>query len=184
MRLAYRSNIILVLLGIVVLSAVNLSVAVASPSPTSVDPNIFREIVSPTATVAIHISETTRGHWNSLGLPHADWQQWHIYGFLMEQLRSDGTPFDVVLDTDIDAGLLMDVNEPRYAILFSLVNDCISDSTAAQIENFVSAGGHAFVGSTSWTRDEDGNLRGEGSSTGKYDWNLINVSADNWFSQR
>ena len=121
------------------------------------------DFVSPTATVAIHVSETTKAHWSSLGGPHAAWQAWHVYGFLMEQLRSDGTSFDVVSDAEIDAGSLMDGTSPKYAILFSLANDCISDAAAAQIDAFVSAGGHAFVGSTSWTRDETCTLRGGGA---------------------
>ena len=164
-------SIALILLGII-------SVSFADPAET----NAFKDFVSPTATVAIHISEATKTHWDSLGGPHDEWQQWHIYGFLMEQLRSDGTPFNVVLDADIEAGLLMDAGTPRYAILFSLANDCIADAVAAQIETFVAAGGHVFVGSTSWTRYENGIIRGTGTESGKYDWNLINVDADNWFS--
>ena len=76
--------------------------------------------MTPTATVAIHISETTTAQWGTLGGGHGAWDPWHIYGFLMEQLRSDGTPFDVVTDAAIDADALMDGAFPRYAILFSL----------------------------------------------------------------
>lgn len=163
---------------------VGLSAVKADPNdkpPLELDKSVFEEIVSSTATVAIHISEATRTHWNNLGGPHNDWQHWHIYGFLMEQLRSDGTPFDVVLDADIHTGALMNEGELRYAIVFSLANDCISDDVAAKIEDFVSAGGHVFVGSTSWTRNENGVLRGTQPIEGKYDWTLINAGADNWF---
>ena len=120
------------------------------------------DFLNSTATVAIHRSETTEAAWGSLGGPHDAWQPWHVYGFLMEQLRSDGTPFDVVSDAEIDAGNLMDGGTPKYAILFSLANDCMSDATAAQIRTFVGAGGHAFIGSTTMTRDETCVLRGGG----------------------
>lgn len=124
------------------------------------------EFVSPTATVAIHVSETTKALWNSLGSPHNEWNMWHIYGFLMEQFRADGTPFAVVSDADIGMGFLMNGQMPRYAIVFSLANDCISNETALKIKEFVFAGGHAFVGSTSWTRNENGVLRN--SPVGKF----------------
>ena len=125
-------------------------------------PSLCGDFLSSTATVAIHRSETTEAAWGSLGGPHDAWQPWHVYGFLMEQLRSDGTPFDVVSDANIDAGSLMDGGTPKYAILFSLANDCMSDATAARIETFVGAGGHAFIGSTTMTRDETCVLRGGG----------------------
>jgi len=134
-----------------------------------------------TATVAVHVSETTKAQWSSLGGPHADWQSWHVYGFLMEELRSDGTPFDVVSDVDIEAGRLMNGASPRYAILFSLANDCISDAAAAQVEAFVGAGGHAFVGSTSWTRDGSCNLRGGGNAPPIYTPAQVSVTAQNSF---
>jgi len=138
---------------------------------------------SPSATVAIHVSETTAAQWNSLGGPHADWKPWHIYGFLMEELRSDGTPFDILSDAQITAGALMSGGTPKYAILFSLANDCISNAAAAQIETFVSAGGRAFVGSTSWTRDENCVLRSGGGGGGAiYTPAQVTATAQNFFS--
>lgn len=140
----------------------------------------FSDFTSTSATVAIHVSENTAAAWSTLGGPHEDWPRpWHIYGFLMEQLRADGTPFDVVTDADIVRGKLMLAGgAPRYAIMFSLANDCVSDAAAERIESFVRAGGHAFVGSTSWTRNERCQLRGDSI----YIPTHIGVSAENDFS--
>lgn len=144
----------------------------------------FSDFTSPTATVAIHVSENTTAGWPTLGGPHVDWPRpWHIYGFLMEQLRSDGTPFDVVTDADITRGkLVLAGGAPRYAILFSLADDCISEITASRIEAFVRAGGHAFVGSTSWTRNERCELRGVPGGTPIYEPTDVIVTAENSFS--
>ena len=132
--------------------------------------------------VAIHISEYTAAHWNTLGGPHNDWKYWHIYGFLMEAFQSDGTPYTVLTDANIEAGALLDSGTPRYPILISLAAACISNLEADQIRAYVQAGGHAYAGSTAWTRDETCQLRGASSNTGKYAWNTVNVYADNFFS--
>ena len=130
---------------------------------------------------AIHVSENTAAHWDTLGGPHNDWKYWHIYGFLMEALRSDGTPYVILSDADIEAGALLTNSQPKYPILISLATDCISDATANQIKSFVQAGGHAYAGSTAWTRDENCQLRGAGALAGKYDWHDVVVTADNYF---
>jgi hypothetical protein len=148
----------------------------------------FLAFTAPTGTVAIHISEATAKGWDTLATDTADgnlalahshtsgWKYWHIYGFLMEQLRSDGTPFTVVSDADIADGRLMvtdadraaDVEAgrpprrrgmPKYAVIFSLANTCASAAVAAGVDGFVLAGGHAVVGSTSWTRDSACGIR-------------------------
>ncbi len=140
--------------------------------------------MAPSATVAIHVSETTKAQWGSLGGPHADWQPWHVYGFLMEQLRSDGTPFAVVSDADIEGGALLNAGTPRYAILFSLANDCMSDAAAAQVAAFVSAGADAFIGSTTGTHDENCVLRSTGGPGGPpiYTPAQVAATAQNSFS--
>ena len=159
-------------------------VGVTAGPETCPEKGLFSDFTSPTATVAIHLSEHTRIGWPALGGPHDDWPRpWHIYGFLMEQLRADGTPFDVVTDADISGGkLVLAGGAPRYAILFSLANDCISDQAAKQIMNFVRAGGHAFVGSTSWTRNEGCKLRGVPGGTPIYEPTNVQVTAENSFS--
>ena len=136
----------------------------------------------PVPVVAIHVSETTDACWDSLSGPYDDWKYWHIYGFLMESLKSDGTPYVVVSDAGITDGILMSGTMPKYPILISLAAACISDATASEIKEFVQAGGHAYVGSTSWTRNESGVLRGVSGTSGKYAWTSVTVSADNYFS--
>ncbi|MBX2849983.1 MAG: discoidin domain-containing protein, partial [Acidiferrobacterales bacterium] len=132
-------------------------------TPSSAD---FSEFTTDQATVAIHLSENTKRNWQKLssqpdyfGLAHSNsrgWKYWHIHGFLMEQLRSDGTPFKVVSDSEIRNGLLRDeMGLPRYATLFSLNNPCISDETSTEIDAFVIAGGGVISGGASWTRDQE-----------------------------
>ena len=66
MKTNHHYCLILVLFGVISVSFVEAAV-----------PDTFENIISPTATVAIHVSETTKEHWNSLGGPHDEWQQWH-----------------------------------------------------------------------------------------------------------
>jgi len=108
--------------------------------------------------VAIHVSESTQRNWESLPGPHREWQYWHIYGFLMESLRSDGTPFVAVSDEQIAAGKLQTNAEPAYPLLISLASTCVSKKVAARITQFAKSGGHVLVGSTAFTHDEQGQL--------------------------
>lgn len=159
--------------------------AVSAQSPAFVEPPpepIGAGSGNTMPLVAIHISEYTAAHWTTLGGPHNDWKYWHIYGFLMEAFQSDGTPYTVLTDANIEAGALLDSGTPRYPIFISLAAACISDLEADQIRAYVQAGGHAYAGSTAWTRDETCQLRGASSNTGKYAWNTVNVYADNFFS--
>lgn len=104
--------------------------------------------------VAVHVSENTELHW-----PYTSWLYFHTYQFLEEALRSDGTPFVEVSDFDIESGALLDGTSPRYPILISLATECVSDSEAQQIKNYVNAGGHVYVGSSAWTKYADGQAR-------------------------
>ncbi|TKR30226.1 hypothetical protein FCE95_08785 [Luteimonas gilva] len=148
----------------------------------AVGPADFQGIANHNASVAIHVSENTDSQWgaivDSANRPDpylstlqgpGGWKYWHIYGFLMEQLRSDGTAFDVVFDSDIANGALFvsqaDVGadiaagrvprhrgEPKYAALFSLSNICSSDAVVAAIDGFVLGGGRAIVGGASYIK--------------------------------
>lgn len=63
-------------------------------------------------------------------------------------------------DDEIADGALVDgVGAPRFPILFSLAAEFISDEVAERIRAYVSAGGHAYVGGASWTRDTSGEPR-------------------------
>ena len=104
--------------------------------------------------VAINVSENTEAHWTN-----PSWNYLAIYRMLEEALKSDGTPFVEISDATIESGALLVSGVPKYPILFSLASECVSDSEASQISSYVSAGGFAYVGSSSWTKYENGSSR-------------------------
>jgi hypothetical protein len=102
--------------------------------------------------VAVHVSGYTDSKWI-----YTSWKYFQIYELLEEALRSDGTPFVEITDTEIESGgLLTDSGLPKYPILFSLSAECISSTEAQEIKEYVQAGGFAYAGSSSWTRKQDG----------------------------
>jgi hypothetical protein len=102
--------------------------------------------------VAVHVSEYTRSHWF-----YTSWTYFQIYELLEEALRSDGTPFVEVNDSQVESGyLLTGSGLPKYPIFISLGAECISSVEAQRIRDYVQAGGFAYVGSSSWTRNQDG----------------------------
>jgi len=109
--------------------------------------------------VAIHVSEATAAHWNKLGGPHADWKYWHTWGFLMEAFHGDGTRYIRITDADVQQGKLLQDGRPAFPIVFSLASACIADRTASQFDRYLRSGGHVYLGSTAWTRSEDGDPR-------------------------
>jgi hypothetical protein len=110
---------------------------------------------TPTPTlpkVAVHVSQYTEAHW-----PYTTWKYFQMYSILEEALRSDGTPFVEITDSEIEGGgLLTSSGLPKYPILFSLAAECISSGEAQKIKDYVQAGGFVYVGSSSWTRKSDG----------------------------
>jgi len=102
--------------------------------------------------VAIHVSEYTQAKW-----PYITWKYFQIYSIIEESLRSDGTPFIEITDAQIESGgLLTGTGSPKYPIFISLAAECISGLEAQKIKEYVQAGGFAYVGSSSWTRNQDG----------------------------
>src|SRR5882762_8544835 len=125
--------------------------------------------------VAIHDSELTRAL-ESINASNAtptgpgttgkEWwpTDWHYFVMpesLKEAFRSDGTPFAVVGDSNITAGLLLTNGAPRYPIVFSLASEAIRDDEIAPFTNYVAAGGFLFVGGSSFSRNIDGTGRGD-----------------------
>ncbi len=104
--------------------------------------------------VAVHVSENTVNTWS-----YRNWKHWHASEFLIRALDSDGTPYDLVSDAQIEAGQLFENGALRYPILISLGNEALSDTARDQIRSFVSNGGHAYVGSSSWTKYPNGQPR-------------------------
>ena len=102
--------------------------------------------------VAIHVSEYTQAKW-----PYTSWKYFQMYSIIEESLRSDGTPFVEITDAQIEGGNLLTASgSPKYPIFISLAAECISSLEAQRIKEYVQAGGFAYVGSSSWTRNQDG----------------------------
>jgi hypothetical protein len=128
--------------------------------------------------VAIHDSEYTRALENQnasgatptgLGATGRQWwpTDWHYFVMpeaMKESLRSDGTAFTVVGDSNILAGALLTNGVPKYPILISLAAEAIHDNEIAALTNYVAAGGFLFVGSSSFTRNTNGTTRGNFAS--------------------
>ena len=117
--------------------------------------------------VAIHDSELTRALETMTasgatptgpGTTSNQWwiTQWHYFVMpdaVKEALRSDGTAFTVVGDSNILAGVLTNADgSPKFPILFSLASEAVDNGEIAQLTNYVAAGGFLFVGSSSFTR--------------------------------
>src|SRR5208282_3885796 len=90
-----------------------------------------------------------------------NWNYFVMPDSVKETLRSDGTTFTVVGDSNIEAGVLTNADgSPKYPILISLASEAIDNSEIAELTNYVAAGGFLFVGSSSFTRNTNGTTRG------------------------
>src|SRR5205085_4661043 len=105
--------------------------------------------------VAVHDSELTRALETmpavsptptGAGTSGKQWwpTNWHYFVMpeaIKEALRSDGTAFTVVGDSNITAGVLLTNGAPRFPIVISLASEAIRDDEIAQFTNYVAAGG-------------------------------------------
>lgn len=132
----------------------------------------------PEPLVAIHVSELTQALEaipvtsvnpsipTGAGFTGFQWwyTSWHYFvahESMKETLRSDGTPFVEISDSDIASGKLRySDGSPRYPILISLASEAIADNAIAPLSAYVSAGGFLVSGSSSFTRRPDGTYRG------------------------
>src|SRR5262249_56137922 len=80
---------------------------------------------------------------------------------MKEALRSDGTAFTVVGDSNITAGVLITNGAPKYPIVISLASEAVRDDEIAAFTNYVAAGGFLFVGSSAFTRNTSGTARAD-----------------------
>jgi hypothetical protein len=145
--------------------------------------------------VAIHDSELTRAlasipatNGGPTG-PYATGFEWWLTNwnyFVMpdsvkEALRSDGTAFTTLGDSNIAAGQLLGTNgQPNYPILISLGSEAIDDSEIAVLTNYVAAGGTLLVGGSSFTRSTNGATRGDFAIASAMGIHMVNASLFNW----
>src|SRR2546423_1184612 len=138
-----------------------------------VAPAVFGQGMQP--YVAIHDSELTRALESmpavaptpmGAGATGNQWwtTNWHYFVMpeaMKEELRSDGTAFTVIGDSNITAGALLVNGQPKYPIMISLAAEAIRDDEIGPLTNYVAAGGFLFVGSSSFTRNTNGTTRGD-----------------------
>ena len=144
--------------------------------------------------VAIHDSELTRAleSMNASGSTPTgpgttgkEWwtTDWHYFVMpesLKEAFRSDGTPFTVVGDSNITAGVLLTNGMPRYPIVFSLASEAIRDNEIAAFTNYVAAGGFLFIGGSAFSRNTNGTTRGDFAFANQMGLHAAGSSLSNW----
>ncbi len=144
--------------------------------------------------VAIHDSELTRALEsmpasgatpNGAGNTGKQWwtKDWHYFVMpesLKEALRSDGTPYTTLGDSNIVAGSLLTNGQPRYPIVFSLASEAIRTEEIAQFTNYVAAGGFLVVGSSAFTRNTNGTTRGDFAFANQLGVHMVGSTLSNW----
>src|SRR5689334_13255702 len=163
-------------------------VAIAVISPLSGPAQEIRPLV------AIHDSELTRALEtipataptpSGPGTTGYEWwaSDWHYFVIpesMAEALRSDGTAFTTVGDSNIIAGALLTNGQPRYPIVISLASEAISDQEIAPFTNYVAAGGFLFVGSSAFTRNTNGASRSDFAFANELGLHLLAPGLTNW----
>ena len=150
----------------------------------------------PEPFVAIHVSEitqaletkpavpptptgtgTTGNEW-----PYASWRYYVAYESLKEALRSDGTPFVTVSDSDIAAGKLLNTDgTPHYPILFSLMAEAVADNELSPLRDYVSAGGFLVTNASTFTRNPDGTARPGFAFATEMGLQMASPLFENWY---
>jgi hypothetical protein len=109
-----------------------------------------------------------------------DWHYFVMPEAVKEALRSDGTAFTVVGDSDISANSLLNGGAPRYPIMISLASEALRDDEIAPLTNYVAAGGFLFVGSSAFTRNPDGSTRGNFALANQMGVRVVTSGLVNW----
>jgi hypothetical protein len=146
--------------------------------------------------VAIHDSELTRFldssnapaigptpvGTNTTGLQWwiSDWHYFVMPESLKEALRSDGTAFTVIGDSNVTAGVLLTNGLPKYPILISLASEAIRDDEIAPLTNYVAAGGFLLIGSSAFTRTTNGTTRGDFAFANEMGIHMYVPAVTNW----
>ncbi len=144
--------------------------------------------------VAIHDSEITRSLEtipaiaptpSGSGTSSNQWwtTNWHYFVMpetVKESLRSDGTAFTVLGDSNIISSGLLTNGVPKYPIVVSLASEAIDDAEIAAFTNYVAAGGFLFVGSSSFTRNTNGTTRGNFAFASEMGVSMVSPALTNW----
>ena len=109
-----------------------------------------------------------------------DWHYFVMPDSVKEALRSDGTAFTVVGDSNITAGVLLTNGLPKYPIVISLASEAIRDDEIAQLTNYVAAGGFLLVGSSAFTRNTNGTTRGDFAIANQMGVHMVVPGLTNW----
>src|SRR6266850_5620571 len=148
--------------------------------------------------VAIHDSELTRALESLPAAPPTpsgpgttgfQWwpTAWHYFVMpesAQETLRSDGTAFTVIGDSNITAGLLLPNGAPKYPMIISLASEAIRDDEIAPLTNYVAAGGFLMVGSSAFTRYPDGTGRGDFAFANELGLHSARTGLTNWIGNQ
>jgi hypothetical protein len=109
-----------------------------------------------------------------------DWHYFVMPEAMKEALRSDGTAFTVVGDSNILAGALVTNGAPKFPILISLASEAIRDDEIAAFTNYVAAGGFLFVGSSAFTRNTNGTARSDFAFANQLGVHKVASGLTNW----
>ncbi len=146
--------------------------------------------------VAVHDSELTRAFETmpstpdtptGFGTTNKQWwsTDWHYFIMpesVKEALRSDGTAFTVIGDSNISAGILLTNGQPKYPVVISFASEAIDDSEIPQFTNYVAAGGFLIVGGSSFTRNTNGTTRGDFAFANAMGIHMVNNNLANWYA--
>jgi hypothetical protein len=147
--------------------------------------------------VAVHDSELTRALESmpatnatprGAGTTSNEWwtTDWHYFVMpeaVKEALRSDGTAFTVVGDSNITAGLVLTNGTevvPKYPILISLAAEAARSDEIQPLTNYVAAGGFLLVGSSAFTRNTNGTTRTNFAFATEMGVNMVAPALTNW----
>jgi hypothetical protein len=167
---------LLILVAGLVGLATDLRAQVTQPIVAIHDSELTRALESMTAT------SPTPNDANSTGKQWwpRDWHYFVMPEALKEALRSDGTAFTVVGDSNITAGVLLSNGVPKFPIVFSLASEAIRPDEIAQFTNYVAAGGFLFVGSSAFTRNTNGTTRNDFAFANQMGVHMVTPGLTNW----
>jgi hypothetical protein len=152
---------------------------------------------APEPFVAIHVSEHTQALESAPAVPptptgsdtsgyqwwYTSWHYFVAYESLKEALRSDGTPFVEISDSDIAAGKLRHPDgSPRYPILISLAAEAIADDEINPLRDYVASGGFLLAGSSAFTRNPNGTTRGDFALASEMGIHMAGATLSNWYT--